>query len=212
MRLAWAALAGYALGGVSAADVLARHASEGRIDLREWGSGNPGTMNALGVLGPRLGVAVGAADIAKGALACAVGRRLAGANGAHVGSVAAVVGHCYPLAQGFEGGKGVATSAGQCLGTFPAYFPADLAIGICCAAAVRPGGAGGRRALVATAVPAALWIAAGIVWWRRGWRNAWGPRPTAALPLANALTTAVVMSRFAIAIRRGHPDDLGAER
>ncbi len=209
-RLVAAALCGYALGAITFADVVSRRASDGRIDLREWGSRNPGTMNALGVLGPRLGVLVAVGDLAKGTVACAMGRRLAGTNGAHLAGVAAVVGHCYPAWQGFEGGKGVATSGGQCLGTMPVYFPADLAIAICATAAMGPGRSGGRRALVATAIPATCWVAAGAVWWRRRWPNGWGGQPTAALPLANAVTTAVVMSRFAVAIRRGDPDDLSS--
>lgn len=210
LRLFGAAVAGYALGNITFADVVARHVSDGRIDLREWGSRNPGTMNALGVLGPRLGIAVAVGDLSKGTVACSIGRRLAGTNGAHVGGIAAVIGHCYPAWQGFEGGKGIATSGGQCLGTMPVYFPADLAIAICSTAAMRPGSPGGQRSLVATAIPATLWIAAGALWWRRGWPNAWGPSPTAALPLANLASAAVVLSRFALAIRRGHPDELSA--
>jgi glycerol-3-phosphate acyltransferase PlsY len=209
LRLAGAAALGYALGGISSADLLARRASDGRIDLREWGSRNPGAMNALRIFGPRTGFTVAGADVVKAAVACRLGQRLAGGAGAHVGGVAAVVGHCYPARQGWQGGKGVATSGGQCLGAFPVYFPLDLAIGITATALAGPGRAGGQRALVATAVPAVCWILAGLVWWRCDWPNGWGPRPTAALPLANAISTAVVASRFAIAIRRGHPDDLG---
>jgi hypothetical protein len=34
------------------------------------------------------------------------------------------------------------------------------------------------------------------VWWRRGWPNAWGPKPTAGLPLAAAATSAIILGRF----------------
>ena len=75
--LAGAALAGYVLGGLPSADVAARLGTSEPVDLRTAGSGNPGAVNALAVLGPRWGYAVMAADIAKGAAACRLGRRLA---------------------------------------------------------------------------------------------------------------------------------------
>jgi glycerol-3-phosphate acyltransferase PlsY len=115
---------------------------------------------------------------------------LAAGIGAHVGATAAVVGHCFPVWNGFRGGKGVSTSCGQCLATFPAYLPIDLAVAWAVAR-------WRQRALPATAVASAAWVAAGVVWWRRGWPNAWGPEPTAALPVSAAVTSAVILSRFA---------------
>lgn len=69
----------------------------GGPDLRTSGSGNPGGANAAKVLGKRWGYSVMAADIAKGAVASAAGRRVAGDVGAHVAATAAVAGHCYPV-------------------------------------------------------------------------------------------------------------------
>ena len=120
LRLAAAAVGGYLAGTLPSADIAARLATGGATDLREAGSGNPGAANAIGVLGAKWGYGVMAADIAKGAVACGVGRRVAGPTGAHVGGTAAVVGHCYPVWNGFRGGKGVAPSVGQCVATFPA--------------------------------------------------------------------------------------------
>jgi glycerol-3-phosphate acyltransferase PlsY len=91
--------------------------------------------------------------------------------------------------KGFRGGKGVSTSAGQCLATFPAYFPLDLGVALV-AAKWR------RRTLPATVIASTAWVAAGVLWWRRGWPNAWGPEPTAALPAAAAVSSAVILSRF----------------
>src|ERR1700687_3292423 len=123
-----AAAAGYAVGTIPSADVATRLATGGHADLRRQGSGNPGAANAMAVLGKGWGYGVLGADIAKGALACGLGRRMAGETGAHIGGTAAVVGHCFPVWTGFRGGKGVAASVGQCLMTFPAYFPIDLAV------------------------------------------------------------------------------------
>ncbi|MGH9180580.1 MAG: glycerol-3-phosphate acyltransferase, partial [Acidimicrobiales bacterium] len=94
-RLVVAAGCGYVLGTIPSSDVAARLAG-GPSDLRTVGTGNPGGANALVVLGRIWGGAIMAADIAKGAGACVLGRRLAGDTGAHVGGTAAVVGHCFP--------------------------------------------------------------------------------------------------------------------
>lgn len=184
-----AAVAGYAVGTVPCADVASRLATGGTTDLRTAGSGNPGAVNAMAVLGKGWGWGILFADVAKGAAAAAVGRRIAGPTGAHVAGTAAVVGHCLPVWNRFRGGKGVAVSLGQCLATFPVYLPADLAV----AWAV---GKWRGRALPGTAAGSATWVAAGLLWWRKGWPNAWGPRPTRALPLANAASSAVILYRF----------------
>lgn len=207
LRLVLAGALGYFLGTVPSADIASRLAARGRVDLRSVGSRNPGGVNALRALG-HPGRAVIVADVLKGFAGCACGRAAAGDTGAHVAGVAAVVGHCYPLWNGFQGGKGVATSYGQCLYTFPAFAPVDLALAV--GVARIPGLR--QPALVTTAVSAGAWLAASVVWWRRRLPNSWGPDPTAALPLANAASALVIATRFAHALRLGHPDDLEVER
>lgn len=193
-RLAGAAVAGYALGGLPSADVAARLATGGGTDLRTAGSGNPGAANAMKVLGGPWGSAVLVADISKAAVACVVGRVVAGGEGSHLGGTAAVIGHCFPAAKGFKGGKGVAASVGQCLATFPVYFPIDLTV-----ATLSSTGPWRRRAAVATLVSSVCWVGGAVLWWRKGWPNLWGPRPTAALPLAAGASGAVIVYRFATA-------------
>ena len=205
VRLGLAAAIGYLLGTVPSADVAARFAASGaRVDLRGAGSRNPGAVNAARLLGMTAGRAVAVADVAKGFAGCALGNAVAGDAGAHVGGVAAVAGHCYPPRNGFQGGKGVATSFGQCLYTFPAIAPVDLALamGVARVPGLR------RPALVSTAVTSGVWLLLSVVWWRRHLPNSWGPPASGALPLANAATVAVIASRFARALRLGHPDDL----
>jgi glycerol-3-phosphate acyltransferase PlsY len=148
------------------------------------------------------------ADVVKGFAACAAGRAVADDLGAHVAGVSAVGGHCYPLWTGFRGGKGVATSFGQGLYTFPAAAPLDLAlaIGVARIRGLR------RPGLVSASVTSAVWLLASVVWWRRRLPNSWGPRPTVALPLANAATVLLIASRYAHALRRGFPDDLEVSR
>ena len=104
-------------------------------------------------------------------------------------------GHCYPVWTGFRGGKGVAASVGQCLATFPAYFPVDAAVAVITVAMPR----WKQRAFAATIASSVCWVLGGVLWWRRGWFNLWGPRPSAALPIASALSSAVIARRFIVA-------------
>jgi len=201
LELGLAGVLGYLAGTLPSADVAARLASGGATDLRTSGSGNPGAANAIAQLGPLWGYGVLVADVAKGAAACGIGRRVAGPAGAHLAGTASVVGHCFPVWKRFRGGKGVATSAGQCLATFPAYTPIDLAVAGLTGISPR----WKSRAYATTAVASAGWVGAAVLWWRRGWANGWGPRPTAALPVAAAATSAVILSRFAAAAPSAAP-------
>lgn len=193
-RTLFAATIGYFAGTLPSADLAAKLASGGTVDIRTSGTGNPGAANAIKVLGPKWGYAVMVADIAKAAAAAGAGRRVAGARGAHVAATASVVGHCFPVFNDFKGGKGVGCSVGQCLVTFPAYFPVDLAI-----AGLTSTRRWKSRSYAATAVASATWVAGGLLWWRKGWRNGWGPAPTADLPIAAALSSAVILYKFASA-------------
>ena len=194
-RVLGSALAGYLIGTFPTADLVARRSSGGLIDLRQSGTGNPGGANAVKVLGKKAGGAVIAGDVVKGAVASAVGAAIAGPVGAHIGGTASVIGHCYPVWNGFRGGKGVAASVGQCLVTFPAYFPIDAAVAVVTAALPR----WKQRAFAATIVSSVCWVIGGLVWWRRKLPNAWGPTPTVGLPLASAVSSAVIMRRFIVA-------------
>lgn len=194
LRPLGAALAGYLFGTIPSADVAARLASGGTIDLRSQGTGNPGAANAIKVLGPGWGYAVMFADISKAGAACALGQKLAGTRGAHVAGTASVIGHCFPAWNGFRGGKGVGCSVGQCLMTFPAYVPIDLAL-----AALTTTRRWRSRAYAAALVASSAWVAGAVVWWWRRWPNAWGPPPTVELPLAAAASSAVILYRFASA-------------
>ncbi len=190
-----AAAAGYVVGSLPCADAAARLASGGAADLRTAGTGNPGAINAMAVLGKRWGSGILAADAAKGVVACALGRRLAGPTGAHMAGTAAVIGHCFPVWSGFRGGKGVAVSLGQCAATFPAYLPIDL--GVAWAVGKWTG-----AALPGTAVASATWVSAGLLWWRLGWPNLWGPAPSLALPFSAAVSSAIIIQRFLAANAR----------
>jgi glycerol-3-phosphate acyltransferase PlsY len=192
--LAAVAILGYLAGTLPSADIAsrlnARVAGSAHRDLRVHGTGNPGGLNAAKVLGTRWGAAVMAADFAKGALACIAGKRIAGEDGAYVAGTAAVVGHCLPLWSGFRGGKGVATSAGSALVCFPVYSPFDTAL---VAALVR---LSRGDANVAVVITSSAFTLASLAWWKWRLPNLWGPRPSAALPVYAAATSALLAWRM----------------
>jgi glycerol-3-phosphate acyltransferase PlsY len=200
-----AGVAGYLAGSVLTADLVARAASRhaAAVDIRAVGSGNPGAANVMANLGTAWGLAVLAGDIAKGILAALVGRVIAGPAGAYAAGIGAVAGHCFPAWSGFRGGKGVATSAGTTWVLFPAYVPIDMALLAASYARI-------RHTTAATVVTSLAFVAAAIVWWRFRLPNAWGPRPTAGLPIYAAATAAMIVYRFLAA--PAHLGDRPAER
>jgi glycerol-3-phosphate acyltransferase PlsY len=186
-----AAAVGYLLGTIPSAGVVAWLATRGEINLREAGSGNPGAINAIKMLGTRWGLVVLAADIAKGAIAVVLGLLIAGDAGAYAAGTAAIAGHIFPVWSGFRGGKGVATSAGACLVAFPAYFPIDMVVAG--ASALRS-----RRADVGTQVAALVWIASAAIWWAADLPNLWGPDPSVGLLLFAVIGSAMILYTFLV--------------
>lgn len=127
--IAWAGA--YLIGSIPVGYLMA--ASRG-VDIRARGSGNIGATNVGRTLGKRLGAVCFALDVLKGfAPAFAAWLLIGAALGrdrwwstdtdivlAWLGiSAAAVIGHVFPVWLRFRGGKGVATSLGAMLGTFP---------------------------------------------------------------------------------------------
>ncbi len=119
LPLVAALVASYLLGSIPAAYIAGK--SKG-VDLRKHGSGNLGATNVIRVLGAKIGLAVFAFDMAKGAIPVAVFSRYVPDAIAPFGDptitailcgVAAIIGHVRPVYLKFgKGGKGVATAAG----------------------------------------------------------------------------------------------------
>lgn len=100
------------------------------IDIRQHGSGNSGTTNALRVLGTKAGLIVFAGDCIKCILAVVAARLIFGA--AHPDTIyllclyaaaGAILGHNFPFYMGFKGGKGIAATAGLVLSIHPYFIP-----------------------------------------------------------------------------------------
>ena len=97
-------LIGYLLGSIPIARL-----TTGR-DLRTVGDGNPGYWNAKETVGRRAAVPVFVGDVAKGALAAAVGLWLAPEGDwwvGYLGGLAAMAGHAWPVFDRFRGGRSV---------------------------------------------------------------------------------------------------------
>jgi glycerol-3-phosphate acyltransferase PlsY len=123
---ALAIVVSYLLGSIPAAYIAGKASG---VDLRKHGSGNLGATNVIRVLGTRIGLAVFAFDMAKGAVPVVVFPRLIPASDLPLGDpvifgilcgVAAIIGHVRPIYLKFgKGGKGVATAAGVFLALAP---------------------------------------------------------------------------------------------
>jgi len=85
-----------------------------RRDIRASGSGNTGATNVLRVKGWAYALPVVIFDVAKGFFPAWLAYRLFPEPViATAASLAAILGHCFPIYIGFRGGKGVATAMGS---------------------------------------------------------------------------------------------------
>lgn len=94
------------------------------VDIRKKGSGNIGATNVGRILGKKWGYLVFALDALKGWLAVWIAGDFlqAGDGWTVITGMAAVSGHVFSPWLNFQGGKGVATSAGVLLGLAPAVL------------------------------------------------------------------------------------------
>ncbi len=127
-------LAAYLISGIPFGYLLAKHYAG--VDIKESGSGNIGATNVIRVVkeqDPKLAKKLGAVtfflDAIKGVVIILVAKVL-GAPESVLWTIAvlAVLGHCFSLFLGFEGGKGVATGFGVLLVMMP--IPALIAIAV----------------------------------------------------------------------------------
>ena len=105
------------------------------IDIREHGSGNSGTTNALRVLGKKAGLIVLLGDCLKAMIAIFLIRAIFGNihpemkwllalyTGAGV-----ILGHNYPFYMNFKGGKGIAATGGMVLAFHPYFIPVGVVL------------------------------------------------------------------------------------
>ena len=92
----------YSLGSINFAIIIAKYKG---IDIQNEGSGNPGSSNALRVLGKKYALGVLIGDMLKGALCVFLGLYFIDSINPIVFGLASVIGHCFPLYYRFKGGK-----------------------------------------------------------------------------------------------------------
>jgi len=102
---------GYFVGCINFGYIIGRFREH--IDIREYGSGNSGTTNAIRVMGWKLGTITFFGDLLKAVLAYVVVGILFDNNiyGLYAG-FGAVFGHNWPVFLKFRGGKGIAATLG----------------------------------------------------------------------------------------------------
>lgn len=123
-------LIGYVFGNFQTAYLVGKKQG---IDIRDHGSGNSGTTNALRVMGSKAGVIVFAGDMLKCLIAVLIITGLFGKSHPEIiyllklyGFLGCVLGHDFPFFMHFRGGKGVASAAGFVLGFHWTFVPVAL--------------------------------------------------------------------------------------
>ncbi|HCH28121.1 MAG TPA: acyl-phosphate glycerol 3-phosphate acyltransferase [Ruminococcaceae bacterium] len=133
----------YLLGSINFAVIFTKKIA--KKDVREHGSGNAGSTNALRVGGKLTGALTFICDFLKGTLSSYIGLKVfeyisehsdyswgVPVYGAYICGICCMIGHVYPIFFGFKGGKAVATGAG----IFIPVVPLATIIGIIAFAAV----------------------------------------------------------------------------
>ncbi len=101
-----------------------------KSDIREFGSGNAGTTNALRVYGIKAAVTTLILDAAKGLIAVVIGSYVLGEIGIYLSGVSVILGHDWPIFFKFKGGKGIATTIGLALIISPLAAVISIIIGV----------------------------------------------------------------------------------
>lgn len=127
-------------------------------DLREGGSGHATTTNTIRQVGWVPGAVVLLLDISKGYLPAYFAVR----SGMPLWivlptSALAVVGHCWPLFAGFQGGMGLSAAGGSFLAIDP--VGGWITLGVLIALVLLYGHAARGSAMAGLAMPAVLWLA-----------------------------------------------------
>ena len=128
LKLILIGLIAYALGNINPSIIIGKIKG---IDIRKEGSGNAGMTNTIRVMGMGAGITVFIVDVLKAFIAVKIGISLGGKYGAMVAFACVILGHCFPAAFGFKGGKGVASACGAALAlNWASAFAAILIAGI----------------------------------------------------------------------------------
>lgn len=134
MGLRWAlvVIVSYLLGSILMGDIVAKHVVH--ADVRQMGTGNPGTANMTRQFGVGPGILTLAGDILKTCVAIWLAWLwLPGVDFptvAMVSGTVATIGHIFPVWAGFKGGKGVACMIATIVLARPVVAVVALVVGL----------------------------------------------------------------------------------
>ncbi|MCR4687366.1 MAG: glycerol-3-phosphate 1-O-acyltransferase PlsY [Lachnospiraceae bacterium] len=128
----WCVLIGYVFGTISTAFIYGKIKG---VDIREHGSGNPGTTNSFRVLGKKAGAIVLICDVLKAMLAVLITWLIFGRTNPDIvylvkiyTALGVVIGHDFPFYMKFKGGKGIACMVGYGISFHWLLIPGGAAI------------------------------------------------------------------------------------
>jgi glycerol-3-phosphate acyltransferase PlsY len=130
-----AGIISYLIGSVSAAYLVCKKYYG--LDIRKYGSGNPGTTNVFRVVGKKAAAIVYVADFMKGFLVALIAKLIWGDTLGLFCGLFVIIGHDWSLFLNFNGGKGIATSMGVAFALAPKAAVFSTAVGIIAIAATR---------------------------------------------------------------------------
>ncbi len=120
MNIIFLCLLSYIIGSIPSAYIITKIFKG--IDIREVGSGNPGTTNVIRTTGFLPGVITFILDFTKGILSLWFTKHYLGDNFLPLSMFFVIIGHTYSIFLTFRGGKGVATFFGTLLVISPKTF------------------------------------------------------------------------------------------
>lgn len=107
-------IVGYLVGCFQTSYIIGK--TQKHLDIREHGSGNAGSTNAVRVMGWKYGLMTFFGDLIKAVLAVLICWQLTGSqNAGLLAGLGVVLGHNWPIFLGFKGGKGIASTLGLIL-------------------------------------------------------------------------------------------------
>lgn len=119
---------GYLIGSIPFSQIIA-HRRKG-IDLRTTGYKNVGALNVMHNVGLKWGLLAGILDAGKGLTSILLTKWLGATHPVYLlASLAAILGHNYPIWLGFKGGKGLAVAIGITMWLVPMETLIGLIVG-----------------------------------------------------------------------------------
>ncbi len=129
---------GYFIGCISPSAWIAKKKN---VDLTQEGTKNLGATNTAYVLGKKAGIFVMIFDMGKSIFSYRVARLLFPSLAAAgiIACIGTILGHCFPVTMGFQGGKGLAAFGGMILAYKPIIFLTTLLPGLVLVALMNTG-------------------------------------------------------------------------